>query len=458
MELLRALGTLLRRVYLGASNGDLTDATDLYQLTMGQGYVGEDTADKPAVFTYYFRTLPFGGGYAISAGLAVFLEYVSQWKYTDDIIDFLKTINGADGQPLFRAEVLQRFKNERLRVTIHAVPEGRLVFPFEPVARVEGPILQCQLMETTLLCLLNFQSLIATKAARICYAAAGAPVLEFGLRRAQGIDGALSATRAAFIGGCVATSNVYAARKLGIPAKGTHAHSWVMSYRSELEAFMAYARQNPNNCILLVDTYDTLEGVRNAVKVGKWLREQGHDLLGVRLDSGDLAKLSRGAREILDAEGFPKAIVVASNDLDEFLIEDLRHQGAKINAFGVGTKMITGGEQPAFGGVYKLTAIRHAPSEGWTFPVKCAENPIKTSIPGILGVCRYYDENGKMVGDMIYDTSRPEHSSVIVDVANPMTVAKIKGSAGAPEEANGQKKVQQLGLRSYGLSKAKCCK
>jgi nicotinate phosphoribosyltransferase len=271
----------------------------------------------------------------------------------------------------------------------------------EPLVRVRGPIIQCQLLETALLNILNFETLIATKAARVCLAARGEPVLEFGLRRAQGIDGGLAASRAAYVGGCFATSNVLAGRLYGIPVRGTHAHSWVMSFDTEREAFEAYARALPNNCVFLVDTYDSLEGVRQAVEVGKSLRARGHEMIGIRLDSGDLAYLSIEARKILDAGGFPKAAIIASNELDEHVITSLKEQGATIGVWGVGTHLVTGYDQPALGGVYKLSAVR-SPGEAWQYKVKLSEQALKISNPGIQQVRRYRDDGG-FVADMIYD-------------------------------------------------------
>ena len=280
-----------------------------------------------------------------------------------------------------------------------------------------GPILQCQLLETALLNIVNFQTLIATKAARVCHAAAPEPVLEFGLRRAQGIDGAMAASRAAHVGGCAATSNVLAGMRYGIPIKGTHAHSWVMSFDTEEEAFEAYADAMPNNCVFLVDTYDTIEGVRTAVRVGKRLREKGHELAGVRLDSGDLAYLSIEARKILDEGGFPNAAIVASNDLDEQTISSIKQQGGRVSIWGVGTKLVTAFDQPAMGGVYKLGAIRQE-NGAWRYSLKLSEQPIKVSNPGIQQV-RRFRLGTEFIGDMIYNEGLPMKSQrVIVDPTN----------------------------------------
>jgi nicotinate phosphoribosyltransferase len=282
--------------------------------------------------------------------------------------------------------------------------------------------LQAQLVETALLNLVNFQSLIATKAARVCIAAQGDPVIEFGLRRAQGIDGALTASRAAYIGGCAGTSNVLAGKVFGIPVKGTHAHSWVMSFENEMEAFSAYADALPNNCIFLVDTYDSLAGVRRAVEVGKRLRKRGHKLAGIRLDSGDLAYLSIEARKILDAAGFKNAVIVASNDLNEHLIASLKQQGATINMWGVGTMLVTAYDQPTLGGVYKLSAIRK--SDGtWDHKIKLSEQVAKATNPGVLQV-RRFRKASEFIGDAIYDETRPLPRRIII--VDPTDVTRRK--------------------------------
>jgi len=302
------------------------------------------------------------------------------------------------------------------------MPEGTVAFPQQPLLRVQGSILQAQLVETALLNIVNFQSLIATKAARVCLAAQGDPVVEFGLRRAQGVDGAVSASRAAYIGGCVGTSNVLAGKLFGIPVKGTHAHSWVLSFENELDAFNAYAEAMPNNCIFLVDTFDSLEGVRHAVEVGKRLRERGHEMAGIRLDSGDLAYLSIEARKILDAGGFKNAAVVATNDLDEHLIASLKQQGAAINVWGVGTKLVTAYDQPALGGVYKLTAIRKANGE-WDHKVKLSEQTAKVTNPGILQVRRFYNSQ-EFAGDATYDITQPPRGPVTI--VDPLDATRRK--------------------------------
>src|SRR5262245_19026301 len=312
--------------------------TDLYQLTMAAGYWKSGVSEREAVFHLTFRRPPFGGGYAIAAGIAPAVAYLRRFRFTADDVAYLATLRDGEDKLLFEPAFLDYLRELRFTCTVDAMPEGALVFAHEPILRVRGPILQAQLVETPLLTLINFQTLTATKASRIVQAARGGPVLEFGLRRAQGIDGGIGASRAAYIGGCVATSNVLAGKLLGIPVRGTHAHSWVMFHGDELAAFRAYAKALPGNCTFLVDTYDTLDGVRNAITVAHELRADGHELAGVRLDSGDLAHLSQQARALLDEAGFPKARIVASNDLDEHLIGSIMEQGARIDVWGVGTK------------------------------------------------------------------------------------------------------------------------
>ena len=382
-------------------NPSLALLTDLYELTMAYGYWKSGLAEREAVFHLSFRTAPFSGQYAVAAGLASAIDYLKKLQIGDGDLAYLAKLPGEDGKPLFDRAFLVHLRRMRFTLDVDAVPEGTVVFANEPLLRVKGPLLQAQLVETALLNMINFQTLIATKSSRICQAAQGEPVLEFGLRRAQGIDGAISATRAAYIGGCAATSNVLAGKAFNIPVKGTHAHSWVMSFDSELEAFDAYAKAMPNNVIFLVDTYETLEGVRNAIEIGKQMRERGQQMLGIRLDSGDLAYLSIEARKMLDEAGFTDAKILATNDLDEYLIADLKQQGAKINVWGVGTRLVTAYDQPALGGIYKLSAIRG--DSGWQHKVKISEQSAKVSIPGILQV-RRFKEGDLFVADAIYDT------------------------------------------------------
>jgi nicotinate phosphoribosyltransferase len=402
--------------------------TDLYQLTMAYAYWKSGSYRKEAVFHLFFRKAPFQNGYAVAAGLSDAIAWLRGLRFAEGDLAYLATLTGNDGAPLFDAGFLAYLRGFSFTCDVDAIPEGTIVFPNEPLLRIQGPIIQAQLAETALLNFINFQTLIATKAARICFAAQAEPVLEFGLRRAQGVDGALAASRAAFIGGCAATSNVLAGQIFGIPVKGTHAHSWVMSFDDEAEAFRAYAEAMPNNGVFLVDTYDTLEGVARAIEAGRWLRSKGHEMVGIRLDSGDLAYLSIEARRMLDEAGFPQATIVASNDLDEHIIASLKQQGAKISIWGVGTKLVTAFDQPALGGVYKLAAIREA-GEAWTYKVKVSEQAIKVSTPGVLQV-RRFGRKGEFIGDMIYNECAPPAGvGVIVDPHNPARRKAIPADA-----------------------------
>lgn len=398
--------------------------TDLYELTMAYSYWKSGTADKEAVFTMFFRENPFHGGFAIACGIQPALEFLANFHFDDADIAYLATLKGNDGQPLFEQGFLDFLAGLRFACDVEAVREGTVVFAQEPLIRIKGPIMHAQLVETALLTIINFQTLIATKAARICHATRGEQVLEFGLRRAHGIDGGLAASRAAYVGGCHATSNVLAGRLYGIPVRGTHAHSWIMSFDTELEAFDAYANALPNNCVFLVDTYDTLEGVKNAAIVGKRLKERGHKLVGIRLDSGDLAYLSREARRILDEAGFNDAAIFASNDLDEHIIASLKEQGAAIAVWGVGTKLVTAYDQPALGGVYKLTSVKR-PGEDWKHPIKLSEQHIKITTPGHLQV-RRFRRSGECSADLIFDelTGCPAEP-VMVDPLDPTRRRKL---------------------------------
>ncbi|EAY31739.1 nicotinate phosphoribosyltransferase [Microscilla marina] len=387
--------------------------TDLYQLTMAYGYWKAGRSENESVFHLFFRSHPFKGGFTIACGLEYVIDYLDNFKFSEDDIAYLATLKGNDDKPMFEQGFLDYLADLKFTCDVEAVPEGTVVFPQEPLIRIKGPIAQCQLLETPLLNIVNYQTLVATKAARMNLATKGEPVLEFGLRRAQGIDGGLAASRAAYIGGCGATSNVLAGRLFGIPVKGTHAHSWVMSFDTEMDAFETYADVLPNNCVFLVDTYDTVQGVRHAVEVGKKLRAQGHEMIGVRLDSGDLAYLSIKAREILDEAGFPEATIVASNDLDENIINSLKLQDAKINVWGIGTKLVTAYDQPALGGVYKIAAMRKDDGS-WDYKVKLSEQVIKISNPGVLQVRRFY-QDGEYIGDMIFNEVEkiPEVATII---------------------------------------------
>ncbi len=396
--------------------GSLALLTDLYQLSMACGYWKAGTSDREAVFHLTYRRPPFGGGYAIAAGIAPAIAYLRTLKFSADDVAFLGALKDASGAALFPQGYLDCLRDMKFNCTVDAVPEGSLVFAHEPIVRVSGPIIQAQLVETALLTMINFQTLVATKASRIAAAAKGAPVLEFGLRRAQGIDGGLAASRASYIGGTGATSNVLAGKLYGIPVKGTHAHSWVMFHGDELTAFEQYAEALPGNCTFLVDTYDTLDGVRNAITVGHALKKRGHKLQGIRLDSGDLAHLSIEARKLLDAAGFTDAKIVASNDLDENLINSLHEQGAKIDIWGIGTKLVTAFDQPALGGVYKLGAVKEAGK--WRDVIKLSEQPIKISNPGILQVKRLR-RGDELVGDVIYCKESGFAGPVLYDIENP---------------------------------------
>lgn len=375
---------------------NLTMMTDLYQLTMMYGYYREKKMDQTVVFDMFFRK-PDGmeSSYAIAAGLEQVVEYIENLHFSNEDIDFLRSLNLFD-EGFF--ELLEKFK---FTGDIYAVPEGTPIFPKEPIVRVKAPIFQAQLIETALLNIINHQTLIATKASRVVRAANGDSVMEFGLRRAQGPDAGIYGARAAIIGGCSSTSNVLTAQMFGTVASGTHAHSWVMSFDSELEAFRAYAKCFPDNCLLLVDTYNTLKsGVPNAITVFNELRSIGKEPMGIRLDSGDLAYLSKQARKMLDAAGFPNTKIVASNDLDEDTIWHLKAQGAKIDLWGVGTALITSKGCPALGGVYKLSAEE---KDGVLVPkIKVSENPDKMTNPGYKKVMRLYERaTDKAIADLI---------------------------------------------------------
>ncbi len=379
--------------------------TDLYQLTMAAGYWQERLDTREAVFHHYFRTPPFGGAFAVAAGIADALQWLRTLQFQQHDLAYLRSLRGQADQPLFQPQFLEHLAGLVFECDVDAVPEGTVVFGHEPLVRVRGPLLQCQLAETAILNIVNFQTLVATKAARVCLAAAPDPVLEFGLRRAQGIDGGVSASRAAFIGGCSGTSNVLAGRLFGIPVRGTHAHSWVTAFGSEVQAFDAMARTLPQDCVLLVDTYDTLEGVRKAVAVGQRLETLGGHLAGIRLDSGDLAKLSIEARRILDSAGLARTVIVASNDLDEEEIAELKRRGAQIGVWGVGTSIASAKGQSALGGVYKLAMLRNQGGE-WEGKAKRSEDPVKASFPGQLQVRRFLDGE-RIRTDLIFDESQP---------------------------------------------------
>lgn len=376
---------------------NLTLLTDLYELTMMQGYFKTQNREV-VVFDAFYRNNPSGGGYAICAGLDQVINYVKNLHFDQDDIAYLRSLG------IFDDDFLEYLSGFRFSGDIYAIPEGTVIFPREPLVKVVAPIMEAQLLETAILNIINHQSLIATKAARVCYAAQGDGVMEFGLRRAQGPDSGTYGARAAVIGGCIGTSNVLTGQMFDVPVKGTHAHSWIMSFPDEYTAFKTYANLYPSACILLVDTYDTLKsGMPNAIRVFKEMREAGVPLTfyGIRMDSGDLAYLSKKVRKMLDDAGFPDAVISASNDLDEYLIESMKLQGATITSWGVGTNLITSKDCPAFGGVYKLAAIRNEAGE-FIPKIKLSENSEKVTNPGNKTVYRIYEkESGKIKADLI---------------------------------------------------------
>ncbi len=396
------------------SRYNLTLLTDLYELTMMQGYY-ENNTNETVVFDVFYRNNPSGGAYAIAAGLDQIIDYIKNLRFEAEDIEYLRSTG------IFQESFLAYFADFSFSGDIYAIPEGTVVFPKEPLLKVIAPIMEAQLVETAILNIINHQSLIATKASRVVYAAGGG-VMEFGLRRAQGPDAGTYGARAAVIAGCVGTSNVLAGKLFNIPIKGTHAHSWIMSFKTELEAFRNYARLYPDNCLLLVDTYDTLKsGVPHAIQVFTEMKEAGlpkPSVYGIRLDSGDLAYLSKKARKMLDAAGFTDAVISASSDLDEYLIESLRSQGAQITSWGVGTNLITSKDCPAFGGVYKLAAVQ-GPDGKFIPKIKVSENIEKVTDPGNKTIFRIYDkETGKIRGDLIAladETYDSQQSLIIFD-------------------------------------------
>jgi nicotinate phosphoribosyltransferase len=390
--------------------------TDLYEVTMACGYWNAGVGDYEGAFHVTFRENPFGGEFTVACGLATAIDFLRAFHFDETEIDYLASQRGNDGKPLFSPGFLEYLRNLRLTCEVDAIPEGTLVFPNEPLMRVSGPIIQCQLLETALLNILNFESLIATKAARVCLAAENDPVIEFGLRRAQGVDGGLTAARAACVGGCAGTSNLQAGQRFGIPVSGTQAHSWIMFFKSEKEAFEAYAKAMPNNCVFLVDTYNSLDGVCHAIEVARQLRKNGHEMIGVRLDSGDRVALSIETRRMLDEAGFTNAKIVCSGDLDEHVIADMKRNGAKIDMWGVGTKLTTGQPDGALGGIYKLGAVRR-PGGQWQYRIKLSDERAKTSCPGLLQVRRFHQLNGRFVADAIYEVDHAMSGPcVIVDL------------------------------------------
>ena len=404
---------------------NLTLMTDLYELTMMQGYFRHKDQNETVIFDVFYRTNPLDSGYAVCAGLEQVINYIKNLHFSKQDIDYLSSL------AIFDRDFLEYLETFHFSGDVYAIAEGTVIFPREPLIKVIAPIMEAQLVETAILTILNHQCLIATKASRVCYAARGDGIMEFGLRRAQGPDAGIYGARAAVIGGCTGTSNVLAGQLFDIPVKGTHAHSWIMSFPDEYTAFKTYAEMYPSACILLVDTYDTLKsGVPNAIRVFQEMRDRGITLsyYGIRLDSGDLAYLSKKARKMLDEAGFPDAVISASNDLDEFLIDSLKVQGAAITSWGVGTNLITSKDCPSFGGVYKLAAVMK--EDGTFIPkIKLSENTEKVTNPGNKTVYRVYEkDSGKIKADLIClvdETYSEEDSLLLFDPHEPWKKTKL---------------------------------
>mgnify|MGYP000269084871 CR=1 FL=1 len=409
------------------STMNLTLLTDFYELTMMQGYFKTQNTEK-VVFDAFYRKNPCDGGYAIAAGLDQVIDYIKNLRFSKEDIAYLRSLN------TFDEDFLNYLADFHFSGDIYAIPEGTVVFPREPLVKVVAPIMEAQLVETAILTIINHQSLIATKASRVVCAAKGDGIMEFGLRRAQGPDAGVYGARAAMIGGCIGTSNVLAGQLFDVPVKGTHAHSWIMSFPDEYTAFKTYANMYPDACCLLVDTYDTLKsGVPNAIRVFEEMRNAGIPLknYGIRLDSGDLAYMSKQARKLLDAAGFDDAYIPASSDLDEYLIESLKAQGCKITSWGVGTNLITSKDNPAFGGVYKLAAVKDADSTNFTPKIKLSENTEKVTNPGNKTVYRIYSKStGKIKADLICladEVFDPDETMIIFDPADTWKKTKVLG-------------------------------
>ena len=410
-------------------NQNLTLLTDLYELTMMQGYFKHKDRNETVIFDAFYRNNPCGGGYSIAAGLEQLIAYIKELHFSHEDIRYLDSLH------LFEKDFLDYLADFHFSGDIYAIPEGTVIFPREPLIKVIAPIMEAQLVETAILNIINHQSLIATKAARVCYAAKGDGIMEFGLRRAQGPDAGIYGARAAVIGGCIGTSNVLCGQLFDVPVKGTHAHSWIMSFPDEYTAFKTYADLYPGACILLVDTYDTLKsGVPNAIRVFQEMRKAGIPLTfyGIRLDSGDLAYLSKKARAMLDEAGFPDAVISASNDLDEYLIESLKAQGAAITSWGVGTNLITSKDNPAFGGVYKLAAVMG--QDGEFIPkIKLSENTEKVTNPGNKTIYRVYEkDSGKIKADLIClvgETFNEEEPLLLFDPLEPWKKTRLPGGS-----------------------------
>lgn len=408
------------------SKRNLTLLTDLYELTMMQGYYEKGQNEK-VIFDVFFRQNPCNNGYSVCAGLDQVIDYIKNLHFTYDDVDYLR------GLGIFKEDFLHYLSGFHFSGDIYAIPEGTVVFPKEPLLKVVAPIMEAQLVETAILNIINHQSLIATKTSRIVFAANGDGIMEFGLRRAQGPDAGLYGARAAMIGGCVGTSNVLAGQMFDVPVMGTHAHSWIMSFPDEYTAFKTYAEMYPDNCTLLVDTYDTLKsGVPNAIRVFQEFKDAGKPLIkyGIRLDSGDLAYLSKEARKMLDEAGFPEATICASNDLDEFLLHDLKMQGAAIDSWGVGTNLITSKDCPSFGGVYKLAAIQNEKGE-FVPKIKISENTEKITNPGNKTIYRIYEKaSGKIKADLICfadEVIDPKQDLLLFDPMDTWKKTKLAG-------------------------------
>lgn len=406
---------------------NLTLLTDLYELTMMQGYFKNPT-NQTVVFDMFYRTNPCGGSFAITAGLEQMIEYIEGLRFSQEDVEYLRSLQ------IFDEDFLEYLGQFHFTGDIYAIPEGTVVFPREPLVKVIAPIMEAQLVETAILNIINHQSLIATKAARVCYAARGDGIMEFGLRRAQGPDAGIYGARAAVIGGCIGTSNVLTGKMFNVPVLGTHAHSWIMSFPDEYTAFKTYAKMYPNSCTLLVDTYDVLKsGVPNAIRVFEEMRAEGVELkrYGIRIDSGDLAYLSKEAYKMLAAAGFDDAIISASSDLDEYLIDSLKTQDARINSWGVGTNLITSKDNPAFGGVYKLAAVRDAGDAEFVPKIKLSENTEKVTNPGNKTIYRIYSKStGKIKADLICladEAFDPNEDMVIFDPVDTWKKTKVLG-------------------------------
>ncbi len=406
--------------------------TDFYQLTMAYGYWKTGKCNDEAVFNLFFRRFPFNGAYVIACGLEQLIAHVVDFRFNHDSLEYLSVLQNSAHNNIFERDFIKYLRDLRITCDIDAIPEGSLAFTAEPMVRVKGPLLQCQLLESALLNIINYQSLIATKAARICVAARG-PVFEFGLRRAPGPDGALSASRAAYIGGCCGTSNVLAGKVFGIPVKGTHAHSWVMAFGSESESFDTLAQMLPDDCILLVDTYDTLAGVERAARIGEVMKTRGVRLSGIRLDSGDIAELSCKAREILDRHGLIDCRVVASNELDEYQIASLRQRGAMVDYWGVGTRLVSGYDEGALSGVYKMSAIRTVGND-WNYKLKITGSPEKATCGG-LPLVRRYLLNNLYWGDMVFDEQLGPGNVMVMSDGSRLAV---------PDNATGEELLQPI--------------